>query len=230
VSQSRKTALIAGVLFLITFTAIPAVLLYDPVLNNAKYIVGSGSDTRVFFGAFIEIIVAIANIGTAVVLYPILKRQSGSVALGYVASRTLESTVIVAGIISLLAVVTLRQDLAGGSTDHNSLILAGKSLVAFHKATFLIGPAFCSSMTGMLLGYLMYKSALVPRPMAVVGMIGGILAFVAATLPLFNVFDQGSGGSVLLTFPEIVWELFLGIYLTFWGFRPSPILTDLQPS
>ncbi len=198
-SSDRRTALVAGVLFLITFAAIPALLLYDPVLNDAGYIVGAGSDPQIFFGAFLEIIVAIANIGTAVVLFPILKRESEGIALGYVASRILESTVIVMGLISLLAIVTLRQDLAGGSTDHNSLILAGKSLVAFHDRTFLLGPAFCSASTGILLGYLMYRSGLVPRRMAMIGLIGGPLAFVAATLPLFDVFEQGSPFSALLT-------------------------------
>lgn len=226
-SSSRRTALIAGVLFVITFiTSIPAVLLYDPVLNNASYIVGAGADTRVYVGAFLEILLAIANIGTAVVLFPILKRQSESIALGYVASRVLESTIIVVGLISLLTIVTLRQDFEGArGADTHSLVLAGKSLVALHDWTFLLGPGFCSAFTGILLGYLMYRSALVPRGMAMLGVIGGPLAFLAATLALFDVYDRGSTLQGLLTLPEIAWELSLGIYLIVKGFKPSPILS-----
>jgi len=227
VSATRKTALIAGVFFLITFAAsIPALLLYDPVLNNTHYIVGAGADTRVAFGAFLEVLLAIANIGSAVVLFPILKRQRESVALGYVASRILESTIIVVGLISLLSIVTLRQDLAGaGGADHASLVLVGRALVAFHDWTFLLGPAFCAGFgTGLLLGYLMYTSGLVPRWMALIGLIGGSLVFASAVAVLFGVYDQGSSVNGLLTAPEFVWELSLGIYLTFWGFRPSPIL------
>jgi Domain of unknown function (DUF4386) len=171
---------------------------------------------------------AIANIATAVVLFPILKRQNESVALGSVASRTLESTVIVVGLISLLSVVTLRQDFASAAgADSTAYVTIGKSLVAIHDWTFLLGPAFCAGFgNGILLGYLMYRSGLVPRPMAVLGMIGGTIAFATATAVLFGAYDQTSGTNVLFTLPEIVWEAFLGIYLTFWGFRPSPILRE----
>ncbi len=228
-SPTRKTALIAGVFFLLTFvTSIAALLLYDPVLNNTRYIVGAGADARVSFGAFLEVLLAITNIGTAVVLFPILKRQRESVALGYVASRVLESTIIIVGVISLLSVVTLRQDLAGaGRADHGSLIIAGRSLVAFHDWTFLLGPAFCAGFgNGLLLGYLMYTSGLVPRWMARLGLIGGPLVFASAVAVLFGAYEQGSSLNGLLTIPEFIWELSLGIYLTFKGFRPSPILSQ----
>ena len=146
----QRIARIAGVFFIITFVAsIPALLLYEPLLKHHNYILGAGTDTRIAFGALLEIITAIANIATAVVLYPILKRQSQSISLGYVASRTLESTVIVIviGIVSVLSVVTLRQDVGGaGAADGASLVLAGRSLVAIHDWTFLLGPAFCARL------------------------------------------------------------------------------------
>ena len=128
---------VTGVLFVITFIAsIPALVLYGPVLNNADYIVGAGADTRVLWGAFLEVILAIACIGTAVTLFPILKRQNEAVALGYVAARVVESTIIVVGIISLLSVVTLRQDLAGAAgADAASLSTVGKALVAIQDST-----------------------------------------------------------------------------------------------
>ncbi len=226
-SSTRRTALIAGVWFVVTFVAsIPALLLYEPLLKHADYIVGAGADKRIFVGALLEIITAIANIATAVVLFPIVRRQSESIALGYVASRTLESTIIVVGIVSVLSVVKLRQDVGGvGATDSGSLVIAGRSLVAFHDWTFLLGPQFCAGFgTGLLLGYLMYTSGLVPRRMALLGLIGGPLAFLGGTLVLFGVFDPGSAPLFLITLPEIAWEASLGIYLIVKGFKPSPIL------
>lgn len=178
-------------------------------------------------GAFLEIVLAIAGIATAVVLFPIVKRESESIALGYVATRILESTIIVVGLISLLAVVTLRQDLAGAAgTDQATLDTVGRSLVVVHDRTFLLGPAFCAGFgNGFLLGYLMYRSGLVPRRMALLGVIGGPLAFATATAALFGAYAQTSGISFLFTLPEIVWEASLGIYLIVKGFKPSPILT-----
>jgi Domain of unknown function (DUF4386) len=225
--QQRRIALIAGVFFVITFVAsIPAVVLYEPLLKHADYILGAGADTRVEFGAFLEIILAIANIGTAVVLFPIVKRQNESIALGYVASRVLESTVIVIGLISVLSVVTLRQDLAGAAgADAATLTTVGRSLVAVHDQTFLLGPAFCAGFgTGLLLGYLMYRSGLVPRRMALLGLIGGPLAFATATAVLFGAYEQSSATNFIFTIPEILWEASLGIYLIVKGFKPSPIL------
>jgi Domain of unknown function (DUF4386) len=226
---SRRTSLLAGLFFILTFVAsIPAALfLYKDVLDKANFIVGAGGDTRVYLGAFLEIITVIANIATAVVLFPVVKRASESVALGYVASRTLESTLIVVGLISLLAVVTMRLDFSGAAGAEPTLYVGlGKSLVAIHDATFLLGPAFCAGLgNGILLGYLMYRSELVPRPWAVLGMVGGAIAFATATAVLFGAYDQTSPTNALFTLPEIVWEAFLGIYLTFWGFRSqSPVL------
>ena len=175
--STRRTALVTGVLFIITFVAsIPAVLLYSPVLHHTNYILGAGADTRVYWGALLEVITLVAGIGTAVVLFPIVKRQNESVALGYVTARVIESMIIMAGILSLMAIVTLRQDLAGvAGTDAGSLVIAGRSLLAVHKWSFLMGPGLLGSGlgNGLLLGYLMYRSGLVPRPWAVLGLIGG---------------------------------------------------------
>jgi hypothetical protein len=177
------------------------------------------------FGALLEVLLAIANIATAVVLFPILKRQSESIALGYVASRILESTIIVMGVVSVLAVLTLRQDLAGTSAADGSLITVGRSLVALKDATFLLGPAFCAGFgNGLLLGYLMYRSGLVPRPMALIGLIGGPIAFATATAVVFGAYDQQSAVNFLFTLPEIVWEASLSIWLVVKGFRPAPII------
>ena len=225
-SSTRKTALIAGALFVITFlTSIPAqLLLYSPVLDHINYIIGAGADTRVAFGAFLEVLLIVANVGSAVVLFPVLKRQNEGLALGYVAARIIESTFIAIGVVSLLAVVTLRRDVgaAGGAGS----VTVGRSLVAVHDWTFLLGPGWIVGVgNGLILGYLMYRSGLVPRGLAILGLIGGPLIIASGTAVLFNVFGPGSAPQVIATIPEFVWELSLGIYLMVKGFKPSPILS-----
>jgi hypothetical protein len=226
-SSTRKTALIAGVLFLITFlTSIPAaLLLYTPVLDHTNYILGAGADTRVALGALLEVLLIIANVGSAVVLFPVLKRQNEGLALGYVTARIIESTFIAIGIVSLLAIVTLRQDV-GGAGGAGSLVPVGRSLVAIHDWTFLLGPGWIVGVgNGLILGYLMYRSGLVPRGMAMLGLIGGPLVIASGTAVLFNVIEPGSAAQFIATIPEIAWELSLGIYLTVKGFRPAAILS-----
>jgi hypothetical protein len=230
VTYARKTALITGVLFIITIVfSIPGALLYGTLLNDPNYIVGPGADTQVALGAFFEIIVAIANIGTAVTLFPILKRQNEGVALGYVASRIVESTIIAVGIISVLSVVTLRQDFAArASTDAGSFLAAGAALVAVHGWTFLLGPGLLAGFgNGLLLGYLMYRSGLVPRPMALLGLVGGPLVSASGIAVLFGFYDQVSVWSGIATIPEFLWEAALGIYLIVKGFRSVPITREM---
>ncbi len=235
-NSARKVALVTGVLFIITIIAsIPAqFILYAPVLNNADYIV-SGADSRVQWGALLEMITALACIGTAVVLFPIVKRQDEAVALGYVAVRVFEAGIIVVGIASVLSAVTLRQDLAGaGGADPASLLTAGKSLVAFHDATFLLGPGILAGLgNGALLGYLMYTSGLVPRHMALLGLVGGPLVSASGIAMLLGLYEPVSVWAAIATVPEFFWELLLGIWLIVKGFKPSAIVfepdtTDLK--
>jgi hypothetical protein len=222
--RERGIARIAGVLFVITFvTSIPALFLYSPVLNHIGYITGAGANTRVLLGAFLELILIIANIGTAVVLFPILKRQSEPLALGYVTARVIESVFIAVGILSLLAIVTLRQDLAGGGSDPATLTTIGRSLVAIKNWTFLLGPGFVVGIgNGLMLGYLMYRSGLVPRRLAMLGLIGGPLVCASGIAVLFGGIERGGTGQFIATIPEFVWELSLGIYLIVNGFKSSP--------
>lgn len=230
-ASAQRTARIAGLWFIGTFVfSIPALLLYDPVLNNTGYVLEGGLDRRISTGALLEILTVISNIATAVVLFPILKRVSESIALGYVALRIVESTIIAMGLVSLMSVVTLREDLAG-ATGGASLNVAGQTLVAIHDWTFLLGPQFCAGFgNGLLLGYLMYKSELVPRRMAMLGLIGGPLAFLGGVLVLMGAFDQPSPALFAFTAIEIVWEASLALYLTFKGFRPAAPVLSLQPA
>ncbi len=212
-------------MFLITFiTAIPAFFFYVPVLDDPRYIVGAaGADNSVSLGAFLELILIIANIGTAIVLYPIVRRQNEILALGYVTARIVECVFIAVGILSLLTVVTLRQEAAAGA-DAGSLVVVGESLVALHDWTFLLGPGIVVGVgNGLMLGYLMYRSGLVPRPMAVLGLIGGPLIIASGVGVMFGVIEAGGVVQAIATIPEFLWELSLGIWPIVRGFNPSAI-------
>jgi hypothetical protein len=230
VAAPRTIAMVTGVLFVITYvTSIPPVLfLYVPVLDDPRYIVGAGADNGVLWGAFLELLLIVANIGTAVVLFPILKRVNEIFALGYVTARVVESAFIAVGILSLLTVVTLRQNFAGAAdADAATLVTVGKSLVALHDWTFQLGPGFVVGIgNGLLLGYLMYRSALVPRAMAVLGLIAGPVLLARFVGILFGVFEPGSVLGSIMVIPEFIWELLLGIWLIVKGFKPSPIASQ----
>jgi len=216
-----------GVLFLITFvTSILALTLYQPVLDDpVGYIAGAGHDNRIFLGVALELLLIFANIGTAVVPYPLLKRQNETIALGYVTARIVECTFILVGILAVLTVVTLQQENAG--PNEGTLAYA---LAALKDWTFLLGPGFVVGIgNGLLLGYLMYRSALVPRRMAMLGLIGGPLICASGIAVLFGVIQQGGTVQSIATIPEFAWERSLGIYLTVKGFRPSPILAARAP-
>jgi len=223
----QTLARLTGVLFLITYiTSIPALFVfYAPVLKNPGYITSAGPDTAVLVGAFLEVILIIANVGSALALFPVLKRQNEALALGYVTARMVESGFIAVGILSLLTVVTLRQEAAGA--DPASLTLVGQALVAMHDWTFLLGPGFVVGIgNGLLLGYLRYRSGLVPRPLARLGLIGGALLCASGIAVLFGVLEQGGAVQSIASMPEFFWELLLGIYLTVWGFRRSAVASE----
>jgi hypothetical protein len=223
VTSNRKIALAAGVFFIITYiTSIPALYLFEPVLRNPAGYIASGADnTRVFTGATLELLLIVANVATAIVLFPILKRQNHMLALGYVTARLVESTFIAIGLVSVLGVVSLQQQDATGAGAGAVAV----ALAAIKDWTFLLGPGFVVGVgNGMLLGYLMYRSGLVPRRMAVLGLVGGPLICASGILVLLGAFDQGGTAQAIATIPEFLWELSLGIWLAVKGFNPSPIL------
>ena len=227
--DDQRVARIFGVLFIITFiTSIGALALFQSVLDDpAGYIAGGGKDGQIYLGAFLEFLLVLSNVGTAVVLYPIVRRQNELLAIGYVAARIIESVFIAGGIILVLGVVSLRQD----SPDAADLAV---SLAALKDWTFLFGPGLVVPFgNGLILGYLMYRSGLVPRRMAWFGLIGGPLLLIGNLGVLFDWWDQTGLVSVLVV-PEFIWEAFLGIYCAIWGFRhDSPILSprasDIAP-
>jgi hypothetical protein len=219
----QQRARIFGALYLITFvTSIPAVLLFQPVLDSpVRYISGAGENNRIVFGVLLELLLIIANIGTAVVIYPIVRRQNEALALGYVTARIVECAFILVGIVAVLGIVTLQMEVAGAAEG-----TVAHTLAAIKDWTFVLGPGWVVGWgNGLILGYLMYRSGLVPRALAWLGLVGGPLVIISGTLVLFDVADQGGTLQGIATIPEFVWELSLGIYCSVKGFRPSsPIL------
>jgi hypothetical protein len=221
----RRIATITGWLWIVTFiTSIPArFIFYAPVLEDGKdYVLGQGDDamTLIAFGALLELILIIANIGTAVVPYPIHKRVSEAGALGFVTARVMESVFIAVGILCMLAISTLRQDAPAGLDS-----ALGQGLEAVYEWSFRLGPGFVVGVgNGLILGWLMYKSELVPRGLAMFGLIGGPLIIIAGVLVMFDVIEGAGPVQGLMSIPEAFWELSLGIYLVAKGYRASPIL------
>jgi Domain of unknown function (DUF4386) len=216
----RKTALVAGVLYLLTFISIPTLALYSHVLSNPDYIVSAGSDTGVIWGGVLELIVAFACIGTAVALFPVVRRYNEGVALGFVATRVFEAGMIVVGIISLFSVVTLRQGPgAAAGADAAALVTTGQALVAIHNWTFLLGQTLMPALNALLLGSLLYRSRLVPRVIPVLGLIGAPLLISSVIGTMFGINETVSVWSGIATLPIAVWEFSLGLWLVAKGFN-----------
>ncbi|GAA4346518.1 DUF4386 domain-containing protein [Angustibacter luteus] len=221
----RKVALAGGLMYLLTFAAsFPQLKLFAGLIDDpTAYISGSGSNTAVFWGSWLEVITAVACIGTAVALYPATRRVSRTAAIGFVTSRVVEATLIVVGVMCVLSVVTLQHRFAGATgAQADALGVTGEALVAMRQWTFLLGPGFIAGINGLFLGYAMYKGRLVPRIIPTLGLIGAPLILMSATVTILGGWDQMSVPSALCTIPIAVWEFSLGVWLTFKGFRNAP--------
>jgi hypothetical protein len=224
----RKTAMVAGIFYLITFISIPTLALYGPVKNHRDWILSSGSHTAVLVGCLLEVIVALAGIGTAVTLYPVVKRQNEGFALGFVTSRLLEAAMIFTGVLSLLSLVTLRHDLGGAAgANAAALVTTGASHVAVYNWTMLLGQTLMPCINALLLGTLMYRSRLVPRIIPIVGLIGAPLLIVGVIVTLSAGTGHISAFQAIATLPVAAWEFSLGVWLVVKGFRPSPITAEV---
>lgn len=219
-SSMRKTALTAGVLYLLTFVSIPTLALYTSV-HDPNYVTGPGPDTSIIIGGILEMIVALTGIGTAVALYPVLKKQNEVVAMALVGSRTLEAGTIFAGVMFLLTVVTLRQNAAGAEA-----LVTSRTLVTMYDRMFLIGQSFMPAVNDLLLGFLLYQSRLVPRSLSLIGLIGGHVLIVGDILVLFGYIGQHDPTTGLFALPVAVFEFSLGIYLIVKGFNTIPIAVE----
>ncbi len=217
----RKAALIAGLFYIGTFAfSIPALRLYDGVINDPNFVLGAGSDQGVLWGGFLEILTALTGIGTAVALYPFIKRHGPGRAAGFVASRTLEAAMIFTGVLAVLAVFTLRQDVTSG-TDAAALTTTASALVAVKNWTFLLGPGVMPAINAFCFATIVYQSRLVPRWISTVGLIGGPLLLISSTATFFGAWEQVSAPATVLALPIASWEFSVGVYMILKGFRTS---------
>jgi hypothetical protein len=228
----RRTARIAGVLYLLTFVSIPTLTLYKPVKDHVgAFVLGAGSDTGVMWAALSEVVVGLAGIGTAIVLFPVLKRQSETPALGFVAARILEATLIFAGVVSILSIVTLRNDVAGSAgADPAALVTIGQAHLATYNWTMLLSQSLAPVFCDLFLGYLLYRSGLVPRILAIIALVGAPLLLASDVAVFFGAYDQFGPVALLAAIPVAVFEFSLGVYLVVKGFKPSPILAGPIPT
>jgi hypothetical protein len=227
-SLDQKRARWFGVLYLITFaTSIPALLLYEPALRDpVGYVAGGGHNGRILFGAVLELFLIVANIGTAVAIVPVVRRFNDELSIGYVTARLFECTFILVGIVAMLGMVTLQKEAAGANEGTLAYTLA-----ALKDWTFLLGPGWVVGWgNGLILGYVMLRTGLVPRRATWLGLVGGTAIVLTGTAIVFTGNHPSSwlhSLQGLATVPEAAWELFLGVYCTVWGFRKaSPYVSD----
>jgi hypothetical protein len=216
-ASHRKISLTAGLIYLLTLVSIPTLALYSQV-KGANYIIGAGPDTAAIIGGILEVIVALAGIGTAVVLFSVLKKQNEGLALGLVASRVLEASAIFLGVAFLLSIVTLRQ--AGAGAD---ALVTSTVLVTLYDRIFLLSQSFLPAVNDLLLGFLLYRSRLVPRALSLIGIVGApilVVGFLAVMFGLIGRLDPLAGLSAL---PVFLFEFSLGVWLIVKGFNPSAI-------
>ena len=216
-SSQRKISLSAGALYLLTFVSIPTLSIYGPV-KSADYILSAGPDTSAIIGGILEIIVALAGIGTSVVLFSVLKKQNEGLALGLVASRILEAGTIFVGVAFLLSIVTLRQTEAGANA-----LATSHALVILYDRIFLLGQSFMPAVDDLLLGYLLYQSRLVPRELSLIGILGGPILLVGYFAVLFGLIGQHAPMTGLFAVPVALFEFSLGIWLVVKGFNSSAV-------
>jgi hypothetical protein len=232
IDPTRRISLAAGVLYLLTFVSIPTLALYKPVKDHVgTFVLGAGSDTGVLWGALSEVIVGLAGIGTAVVLYPVIKRASKTAALGLVTARVLETSLIFVGVISMLSIITLRTHVAGtAGVDSAALVTTGHSLVAVYNWSFLLSQSLMPVACDLLLGYALYRSGLVPRILPIVAFVGAPLLLASDIAVFFGAYGQVSPLAALAALPIAAFEFSLGAWLVVKGFKPTPLTSISAPS
>ena len=217
--MDRGNARAAGVFFVVAaVAAIAGLVLYQPALTDPAYVLGAGADTRVLLGGWLEMVLAASCIGTAVTLYPVLRRESESIALGYVCGRVLEAAVISTGVVATLSLVTLRQ--GGGPED----VAVARALVALHDWTFLVGPGLVIGVNSLLLALLVHRARLAPRWIAALGLVGGPLVLLSSTAVLFGLLDDTSPWRFVAALPVTAWEMSLAVRLIARGYSTPPVL------
>ncbi len=223
---TRKVALAGGIAYLVTFAAsIPQLKLFaDVIADPTRYITNPGGNAAVQWGSVLEILTAASGVATAVILYPVTRRVSRTAAIGFVTSRVVEAALIMVGVVSILAVVTLQHHFAGATgAQQQALGVTGESLVAMRQWTFLLGPSVMAGVNDLLLGYILYRSGLVGRVIPIFGLVGGPLILVSDTAAIFGLWGNTSALGFLFGLPVFVFEISVGVYLTVKGFRPAAV-------
>jgi hypothetical protein len=225
VTTARRLALASGVFYLLTFAfSIPAYFLYEPVLTDPAYIVGSGgADTRIILGAVLEMLTALAGIGTAVAVYPVIRRQSEAASLGFVTTRSYEAAVMIIGVLALVSIVGIRQAGVAAGTDDAAMVAVGQALITVRDQTALFGPGFVPALNALCFGYVLYRSRLVPRVIPALGLIGAPLLMASAIGTMFGLHGDQSAFAAIALAPIFIWELSIGLWMTFKGFNPSAL-------
>ena len=213
---SRKTSLAAGILYLLTFISIPTLSLYHEI-HQPTFISSAAPSSDVVIGGILELLMALFCIGTAIVLYPVLKKQNETLALGFVAARILEAVLIFAGVAALLTVLQMR-------TLGAEAMVMSRGLVMLYDRLFLISQSFIPAINGLLLGTLLYQSRLVPRLLPIIGIIGAFTLVAGDVAVLFGLYDQRAPEIAITAIPIALWEFSLGVYLTVKGFKENAVI------
>ncbi|NKY38820.1 DUF4386 domain-containing protein [Cellulomonas septica] len=231
---SRGNAVVVGAFFVLAaVAAVAGLALYQPALSDPGYVLGAGADTQVLLGGFLEVVLAVSCIGTAVTIYPVIRRHAPAASIAYVAGRLLEAAVICVGIVATLALVTLRQDRAAGvegTADDGALLAVAHGLVAVHDWTFLLGPGLVIGLNTLVLASVVHRAHLAPRAITVLGLVGGPLVLLSSTLVLFGVYEQVSPVAGAAAIPVAAWEMSLAVYLIVKGYRAPaqpPVASDV---
>lgn len=230
---TRKAAFASGLFYLITFaSSIPAALMLAPILTDPAYIVGPGADRQIMLACLLDLVNALTAVGSAVAVFAVIKRHHEGLALGFVSTRAFEAATIVIGIVSLLAVVSIRQAGPAAGTDDASLVAVGQGLVGVRDWTFIIGPSLMPGFNALMFATVLYRTRLVPRLIPAMGLVGAPLLIISTAGIILGFNELGSTFSVLATVPIFFWELAVGLWMTFKGFnRNAPILADtIEPA
>jgi hypothetical protein len=220
----RKVALAGGIAYLVTFLAsVPQLKLFADLIDDPTgYISAPRSNTAVLWGSWLEVVTAVACVGTAVALYPVTRRVSRTAAIGFVTSRVAEASLILVGVVAVLSVVTLQGQFAGATgAQADAVGVTGGALVAVRQWTFLLGPGLVPGINALFLATALYRGRLVPRLIPIIGLIGAPIILMSATVTIFGGWDQASVAGGLCALPIAVWEFALGVYLTVKGFKST---------
>ena len=214
----RKTALAGGLLYLLTFIgSIPAAILVGPAINDPNYITSTGADQQVAFGLVLELVNVISCFGCAIALFSVIKREHEGLAVGYLATRLFEAATITIGVVSLLTVISLRQQ-GAASGDAETLVPVGNALVDVRNWAMTIGPNM-AGFNALMLGTALYRARLVPRAIPALGIVGAPILITYVIGTILGVTGPGTLFQGIAVLPFFIWELVLGLWLTFKGFN-----------